>query len=83
MHEAENVVDVASGEMKGGDEIVQQIVLQMLSSKESKFVDGVVDLYEWNSNLNDVYEYIAEDTVNQTKFYQLFDEIQFLELVFA
>ena len=76
VHEAENVVDVASGEMKGGDEIVQQIVLQMLSAKESEFLDGVVDLYEWNKNLTGVYDYLAKDMVNQTQFKKLFDKIK-------
>ena len=76
VHEAENVVDVASGEMKGGDEIVQQIVLQMLSAKESEFLDGVVDLYEWNKDLTGVYDYLAKDMVNQTQFKKLFDKIK-------
>ena len=76
VHEAENVVDVASGEMKGGEEIVQQIVLQMLSAKESEFLDGVVDLYEWNKDLTGVYDYLAKDMANQTQFKKLFDKIK-------
>ncbi|MBR6744606.1 MAG: hypothetical protein IKM00_05265, partial [Clostridia bacterium] len=75
VNEAENVIDAFNGELSNGDEIVQQLVLQLLGAKEAKFAEDVSLIYTCKEQISGWYSVLLKNPLQELKFMQLFSEI--------